>query len=263
MAQGPPTPPPTSTTEIQDQVRDAVLDRSSDPPAERAPSPPLPGPPLDAYQQAFPNIYELAIQRDFSALAHYAETMDLKGQNPRSPSRLLLIVPLALTYLILDNHTLAQLVVARLPENSRFHPLTRALGNLVASASEREYAQVYAHAEVMCGLAQQPESANDNLANLITTLVTLFVELFRQKTFTLLSRAFSSIETSQAQLYLGLSREQLLSATSGAWRYDSVSDMLYPPGNNDTTLHTNCPVPSSLDTFDSVASDLIKLESGL
>ncbi|KAI6166851.1 hypothetical protein EDD17DRAFT_1541579 [Pisolithus thermaeus] len=263
MTQGPPTPPPTSTTEIQDQVRDAVLDGSSDPPAERAHSPSLPVPTMDTYQQAFPNIYELAIQRDFLALVRYSETIDLKGQNPRSPSRLLLIVPLALSYLILDNLALAQLAVARLPENSRFHPLTRTLGNLVASASEHQYAQVYAHAEIMCGLAQQPEFANGDLANLITNLVTLFVESFRRKTFTLLSRAFSSIETTQAQIYLGLSRERLLSATSGAWQYDSELDVLYPPGKNETSLCANRPAPSSLDTLDSVASDLIKLESGL
>lgn len=218
---------------------------------------------MDTYQQAFPNVYELAIQRDFSALALYAETMDLKGQSPRSPSRLLLIVPLTLTYLILDNLTLAQLAVARLPENLRFHPLTRALGSLVASASEREYTQVYTHAEVMCSLTQQSESANDTLANLITNLVTQFVDSFRQKTFTLLSRAFSSIETTQAQVYLGVSREQVLSATSGTWQYDSASDTLTPLHENDTSLHTKCPAPSSLDTFDSVASDLIKLESGL
>lgn len=263
MTQGPPTPPPTSTTEIQDQVRDAVLDGSSDPPAERAHSPPLLVPTMDTYQQAFPNIYELAIQRDFSEVVRYSETIDLKGQNPRSPSRLLLIVPLALSYLILDNPTLAQLAVARLPENSRFHPLTRTLGNLVASASGHQYAQVYAHAEIMCSLTQQPESANDDLANLITNLVTLFVELFRRKTFTLLSRAFSSIETTQAQIYLGLSREQLLSATSGAWQYDSTSDVLYPPGKNNMSLRMNLSAPSCLDIFDSVAGDLIKLESGL
>ncbi|KIK31024.1 hypothetical protein PISMIDRAFT_128886 [Pisolithus microcarpus 441] len=261
MTQGPPTPPPTSTTEIQDQVRDAVLDGSSDRPAERAHSPPLSVPTMDTYQQAFPNIYELAIQRDFSEVVRYSETIDLK--NPRSPSRLLLIVPLALSYLILDNPTLAQLAVARLPENSRFHPLTRTLGNLVASASGHQYAQVYAHAEIMCSLTQQPESANDDLANLITNLVTLFVELFRRKTFTLLSRAFSSIETTQAQIYLGLSREQPLTATSGAWQYDSTSDVLYPPGKNNTSLRMNLSAPSCLDIFDSVAGDLIKLESGL
>ncbi|KAI6036427.1 hypothetical protein BKA83DRAFT_4162648 [Pisolithus microcarpus] len=259
MTQGPPTPPPTSTTEIQDQVRDAVLDGSSDRPAERAHSPPL---------------------RDFSEVVRYSETIDLKGQNPRSPSRLLLIVPLALSYLILDNPvTLAQLAVARLPENSRFHPLTRTLGNLVASASGHQYAQVYAHAEIMCSLTQQPESASDDLANLITNLVTLFVELFRRKTFTLLSRAFSSIETTQAQIYLGLSREQPVIwydvrngflhqskfsvATSGAWQYDSTSDVLYPPGKNNTSLRMNLSAPSCLDIFDSVAGDLIKLESGL
>ncbi|KAL4067790.1 hypothetical protein J3A83DRAFT_4374124 [Scleroderma citrinum] len=178
MAQGPPTPPPTSTTELQDQVRDSVtgdIGPSSSTLVESAVIAPQPAPSIDIYQQVFPQICELALRRDLSELAQYAELFDLKGRNARSHTRLLVVAPLVLAYLILDDLPLAQLTLARLPDNLRLYPLTLAIGSLVTAVSERNYTRVYSHAEVLATLIQQPEFANDTLANLMASMVTTFV----------------------------------------------------------------------------------------
>lgn len=264
MAQGPPTPPPTSTTEFQDQVRDSVTGgtgTSSGTPEENT-SMARPTPVIDTYQQAFPQICEFALRGDFPALVQYAELSDLKGRNARNQTRLLVVAPLILAYLILDELTLAQLTLARFPENLRHHPLTRTIASLVTSTSECNYAQVYSHGEVLAALTQQPEFANTPLADLITSMVVMFVESFRQKIFSLLSQAFSSISITQAQIYLGLTRDQLLSATTGAWQCNPASDTLHPLGIGNPTAATNNSTPSSLGTFESVTSSLIRLEVG-
>ncbi|KAG6334731.1 hypothetical protein ID866_4349 [Astraeus odoratus] len=282
MTQGPPTPPPSSTTEIQDQVRDAVAsaaEGSSNTSAESAP--PTPAPVADSYQQAFPQICDLASQSDFSALAQFSELSDLKGRNARSHTRLLVVVPLILAYLIQDDLTLAHLVLVRLPENLRVHPLIRAIENLLTSASERQYVDVYSHAGLLCTFTQQSEFPDDILGNLVASMVAMFVESFRRRTYFLLSQAMSSIKTTQAQAYLGFTREQLLSGmTCGTWQYNPASDTLHPLSIGNTVTganysgssiaivsgiraHTLSSVPSTLDTFHSVSNGLINLEAGL
>jgi len=80
MAQGPPTPPPTSTTEFQDQVRDSVTGgtgTSSGTPEENT-SMTRANPVVDSYQQAFPQICGFALRGDFPTLVQRAELSDLK-----------------------------------------------------------------------------------------------------------------------------------------------------------------------------------------
>lgn len=194
-------------------------------------------------------------------LSQYAELYDLKGRDIRDESRLLLVVPLVLAYLILDDLTPANLVLARLPENLLSHPLTRSVVRLLVSTSDRKYEEIYSRAEALCALTQQPEFSNTAFANLISSMTVLFTDSFRQRTFALLSRAFSSITTTQAHNYLGLGREELLSAITGSWRYDPESDTLHPlETNNSTVCSGPAGTPSSLDTFESVTNCLIKLE---
>lgn len=71
--------------------------------------------------------------------------------------------------------TLAQLTLARLPENLRHHPLALAIASLVALTIRRDYAQVYSYGEVLTTLVRQPEFANLPLADLITSMVAMFV----------------------------------------------------------------------------------------
>lgn len=74
MANGPPTPPPTTQTEIQDASRTVVPAQSS----SSAPVAPAPQARQDAYQTGFPRIAELASAGDYEGLIRFAEYLDLR-----------------------------------------------------------------------------------------------------------------------------------------------------------------------------------------
>lgn len=73
MAQGPPTPPPTTETEIQDQARVAVENL----PTASAPTMPSTTQ-LDVFQTAFPAIVDLASRSNFQNLIQVAENANLQ-----------------------------------------------------------------------------------------------------------------------------------------------------------------------------------------
>ncbi|KAH7889525.1 hypothetical protein F5I97DRAFT_1844907 [Phlebopus sp. FC_14] len=252
MNQGPPTPPPTSTTELRDEARDSAVSTSKTsssfsqfPPAA-----------VDSYQQAFPQIYEFAMRNDFSAVAQLAQIHDLNGTNDNSYTRLLLVVPLVLAYLVLDNLTLAQHVLMRLPESLLHLPISRALTNLLASASERNYANIFSRVQTLCILVEQPDFPDSALAKVVILMAAAFADSFRQRAFTLLSGAFASIKVSQAQMYLGSTREELLAASSTRWQYDAGTDTLHPIAVASSSGSTAPSLPSSLGTFQVVANGL-------
>lgn len=76
-----PTPPPADTTKSQGQSMDSTTgdtgSSSREPEVESA-SMAQPTPPIDTYQQAFPQICEFALLCDLPALVQYAELFDLK-----------------------------------------------------------------------------------------------------------------------------------------------------------------------------------------
>lgn len=78
---GPPTPPPTSQTEIADEARAAVpvaVDPSlALPPATVAPIQQKQGP-QDSYQLLFPTLANLAFQDEYKQIVAVAEREDLK-----------------------------------------------------------------------------------------------------------------------------------------------------------------------------------------
>lgn len=83
MANGPPTPPPTTETEIQDEAR-----TNQPPPAvAHATEPatvtvPVPQPvPQDSYERKFPNIVGLASQGNWKELIQFAELSELVVQS--------------------------------------------------------------------------------------------------------------------------------------------------------------------------------------
>lgn len=85
MAQAPPTPPPMSATELRDEARDSIIASStgsSDPTTSPNSSGSLePSPQLsavqDIYQQVFPQLSDLAEQRNYIGIINIAEHHDL------------------------------------------------------------------------------------------------------------------------------------------------------------------------------------------
>ncbi|KAG2362486.1 hypothetical protein BDR07DRAFT_1284470 [Suillus spraguei] len=236
MAQAPPTPPPMSATELRDEARDSILTssaESSDPSTSSNSSGSAEPPQLpavqDIYQQVFPQLSDLAEQKNFIAITNIAEHHDLNGSNDKSYSRLLLIAPLVLAYMVLDDLTPAQHALARLPENVSSHPLSHALAALLVSASERKYENTYARAQELFQMSQQSDFPDSRLGKTVGLLVNDFLDEFRKNTFTLVSRAFACLHITEAQKLLGLGRKEVLAiANSNHWQFDAASGILRP-----------------------------------
>lgn len=69
----------------------------------------------------------------------------------------------------------ARYALTRLPDNLASLPLSQALLDLVASASERKHVKVYTRAESLFNLVSEPDFFDAKLASVIAEMVTTFV----------------------------------------------------------------------------------------
>ncbi|KDQ61113.1 hypothetical protein JAAARDRAFT_152171 [Jaapia argillacea MUCL 33604] len=280
MNNGPPTPPPTTERELLEQQQTAapavaVAEGSATnpvptPPAEvTLPSGSAPqqqaepqAPQQDAYTSLFPTIADLALQGKYEQLVQLAEERDLNTLGDRQYTRMLLIAPLVLSYLILDQLPPARFALQRLPNQLANHPLTTSLFKLLASTWERKYINVYPRAEEVYELVSRPGFPDRGLAPIVQAMTTTFIETFRERTFALLSRAYTSLSLGQAQMYLGLGVDRLIPATQAkGWVYD-VHLQVFVPRPIPTTAVNGVPrAPSTLASFHTIANGVIQLES--
>jgi len=218
------------------------------------------------YQQLFPTLANLAVQSDLQDLVRTAEGGDIEVE-PESnfdETRLLLVAPLVLAYINLDDTPPARIALSRLPDHLQSHPLTGALLRLIAATRYRNYATVYKSAEELVGVVQASGFFDPSLAAIIKLLIDRFIETFRQRTVVLLAKAYTSITVEQTQVYLGLPAELVLSVALGSgWSYDAANQVLTPSA---ARLRGN-PVPlnrgkgSSLSTFGAVVGSASQLEN--
>ncbi|KAI0076455.1 hypothetical protein K474DRAFT_1662981 [Panus rudis PR-1116 ss-1] len=299
---GPPTPPPSSAQEIQDAQRaPASTDTASEPPASQSSeasqievdptTEPIPAsttpaavasslppvaesqpqvppfrtphiPEAGVYQALFPTLVDLASKRDYARLIEAAETGDLNADGDHHPTRLLVIVPLVLSYLTLDNIPPAIFALTRLPDNLRSLATTQALFHLTASTSERKYSNIYGRAADLITASQSFQVPGANFPEVVKGMTDAFIDAFRRKTFALLSKAYSSIHISQVQKYLGFEAEQAIAvAKEYQWSYDPSSGVFSPStaalAQVAADAATRRSGPSSLSTFESLANSLI------
>ncbi|THV07804.1 hypothetical protein K435DRAFT_788154 [Dendrothele bispora CBS 962.96] len=217
----------------------------------------------DPYQLIFPEILNCVTQKDFRKAASIAETTDINNESTRL-SRILVITPIVLAYLISDELSLARLVMKRLPPHLP-NALVQGLGRLLQAVSARDYPNVYAHAHALVALTEQPDFPDPSLASVIKTMTEAFLESFRHRTFILLSRAYTSISLPLAQSYFGLPAESLLEvATANQWTYNASSQILTPiPYKAPKSLQipsSSVPITSSLANLNFIASSVSKLE---
>ncbi|KAG6877733.1 hypothetical protein C0993_004550 [Termitomyces sp. T159_Od127] len=231
MVHGPPTPPPTTETEIQDQARVAVEDLP----------PPVPSTTqLDAFQTVFPTIVDLASEANFQSLIQVAENANLQVCDPvRLPP--------------------ARFALTQLPEDVYSTPLVNSLFGLLVSTWDRDHANVYFRAQELRNLVQQPEFFDEQLGSVLSGLVKTFVETFRRRTVNLLSAAYTSLPAPLAQMYLGMKQDELLAAAQGeGWLFNASTNLFIP--STEASIATTQPSPSSLPSFHSVTDSVAKLE---
>ncbi|KAJ7137787.1 COP9 signalosome, partial [Mycena epipterygia] len=258
---GPPTPPPSSATEIQDATRTVIPPLPAASTSAAAPVAP-PSQRQDQYTHIFPQIASLASENNFRDLIRVAEAHDIASDAERQTSRLLLTAPLILAYLTIDDLPPARCALMRLPNNLATSPLGKQLGSLLASTSERKYTNVYTRSQGLLELVGQPDFFDTSLGALLGVMISTFLEEFRQRTFILLSKAYTSLTLPLAEMYLGFPTDRVLSvAANSGWAYDASTQILSPAAKPNMGLTTNGFSPfSSLATFDFVANSVAKLE---
>jgi len=150
----------------------------------------------------------------------------------------------------------------RLPDAVASLPLAQALLNLFASVWEGRYENVYSRAEPLFNLARQADfSRIEVAAAVLTTLVSTFIESFRQRTIVLLSKAYTTIPLALAEVYLGLPTGELLSSIlEKGWNFDAASRILTPVTVARRYSH-RCSIPSTLGMFNSVTDHVTWLEA--
>ncbi|KAJ3814693.1 COP9 signalosome [Lentinula lateritia] len=261
MANGPPTPPPTTDVEFQDEARmndplPLAVDGTSDPVPETTSVQPPPQQTIqlqDPYGLIFPRIEELATQKRWVELIDIAEITEINA-------RLALSRQTLGAYLIKNDLPIAKLVLERLPPDIRLNPLIKNLGLLTTAYSAGAYDQIYSNANALVNAVAKPEFQQPELAQVINIMVESFLFSFRDRTFLLLSRAYTSITLSLAEMYFGLGSSELLPvAARHGWAYDTSTKVLKPVPTNVPASFV-APAVSSLVNFDFIAQSVSQLE---
>ncbi|KAI0822826.1 hypothetical protein BC628DRAFT_1387842 [Trametes gibbosa] len=279
---GPPTPPPSSAVEIEDAARTVLPPQAQ---AEPTPAPAIepvtvppapvtedtqsapPGLPKQSttYELLFPSIKDLAKNGSLRELIELAERGDLSGEYHADPSRLLLVGPLVLAYLILNELPAACHVLTRLPDSLAAYPLSQGLFQLLASTHEREYLEVYRRAEELHQYVSQSAFPEAQLGQILAGMATSFVGSFRKKTFELLSKAYTTIPLPLAQWYLGYSAEQsdevLNVAQANGWTFNQDTQILTPSPQSTLSSRGSAYAQSTLQALNLVADTVANLEA--
>jgi len=165
-----------------------------------------------------------------------------------------------LSYLIVNDLPSAKFALLRLTDAVASLPTARALLNLFASVWERRYENVYSRGEALFNIAQQGDSSHTEVAGVFTSLVTAFIESFRQRTVVLLSKAYTTIPFAIAQAYLGLPAEELLSLVSEkGWHFEAATHVMTPA--RVAFKISSSATPSTFAMFDTVTDNVARLET--
>ncbi|KAF9052824.1 hypothetical protein BJ165DRAFT_1523583 [Panaeolus papilionaceus] len=228
MVNAPPTPPPTSPRELLDDARNNVMDAVvvTDPStAHQLHSQPRP----ELYGAVISTLKAAIANRDYRQALNVAENFNLNTSVDRSAARLLIVAPLVLGYLIEDNLQPARFVISKMPESLQALPVTHRLSDLLLYAINRNHAKVYNHSAELANVVSKPDFPDKDLADLITGLLPGFINAFRDRTFQLLSKAYTSLSLPLASIYLGLPAEQLVTvAQNNGWLYDPPTQTFQP-----------------------------------
>ncbi|KAF9519999.1 hypothetical protein BS47DRAFT_918663 [Hydnum rufescens UP504] len=180
-------------------------------------------------------------------------------------SRMLVIGPLVMAYLILDDLPPARFALIRLPHDLASQILPQALFNLLASTTDRKYTNVYRHTnELLDVLTQDPmvSGVDVELGIVLRSMLEKFLDAFRMRTFDLLRGTYTAIPLEKVQGYLGLEAEVVLQAAKnlGQWAYDANTRLLTPVPHSSLNITDST---SNIMTFHSVAGTAVQLESSI
>ncbi|KAH9928169.1 uncharacterized protein B0H18DRAFT_1001566 [Fomitopsis serialis] len=273
---GPPTPPLTTEAEIQDAARSSNPPQPTPMATDTDPTTPPPEQPPQsqqtepasvtdaepqgtAYERLFLTLADLAAQGRYRELALEAERGDAAEGNVHDVTRLFVLAPLVLAYLVLDDVAAARHALTRLPESHLRLPVSMSLFGILTAVHNRQHEAVYARAEDLFNLCHQPALSGGKLGTVLAGMTTAFIDAFRTKTFTLLGKAYTTISVPLAQSYLGLPIDQILAAAANnGWAYDAAAQVLTPP-RSATRTRVVITDPSTLSTLGAVVDGIARV----
>ncbi|KAH8117068.1 hypothetical protein DFH11DRAFT_1579038 [Phellopilus nigrolimitatus] len=216
------------------------------------------------YLKIFPSLTNFALQNQLSALIELAEIVDLNADSAShmDESRLLLVAPLILSYIITDELPPARIALSRLPESLSVHSLSRALLKLLASVQNRSYSMVYKSAETLVDVVQESDFFDKALTAVIKVMTERLLSTFRHKTMLLLAKAYTTIRLSVAQSYLDLAEDDIVEVSKKYnWTYDPSNQTFIPSRFSSTaSVPLSGGSTSSLTTVKLVISGAAQLE---
>ncbi|KAF8651479.1 hypothetical protein AX16_004777 [Volvariella volvacea WC 439] len=215
---------------------------------------------VELYQVEISQLSELASAGHYREIVDFAERADISLEGDNEPGkRFVVVAPLTLAYLILNDLPPARFTLARLPEALLTHALPKLLFSLVAATWDRKHTQVYVRAQSLIQLVTRPDFFNPTLGSLISAMVLTFAERFRERTFSLIASAFTSISVALLQSYLGLTSEQLLPLLAQkGWEYNATTQIVVPGGSGVASCEPRA--AATLKTFHVVTDSVAKLE---
>ncbi|KAI5119946.1 hypothetical protein M0805_002135 [Coniferiporia weirii] len=216
------------------------------------------------YQNVFQSLADFAMQDRLPALVDLALAADLNvdSESRLDQSRLLLVAPLVLSYITLDELSSARIAMSRLPAILAEHTLSRALFKLLDSVQIRLHPAIYKNAGDLTALVQQPNFFDKSLAAVIKLMTEQFISTFRHKMMELIARAYTSISISMVQPYLNLPEEDVRRAAKNyGWTYDSETRIINPSSSTMPATSSFGSSVSSLSTVGLLVNGAAQLET--
>jgi len=175
--------------------------------------------------------YEIEVQtliasQNWPALVQISEQIEFESSNePPTPSSGTFYGIHLFAYLIVNDINSARFLWKRIPtEIKAANPELANIWKIGQNVWKREYHNIYSLLSVHWSLIYQP-------------LATAFTAAFRNRTFALLSRAYSSISAQDCAAILGFSPEEVVKlVTAQGWTYDPSTKLIEPKPQTENNI---------------------------
>jgi len=222
------------------------------------------------YRQVFPDLLQAYESARYGEVIKLAEEAEIVYPSMKQvPTRLLITIPLVLSYLCQDDLSPAYWALFRLPRVLHTFGPTRALEELLSAIDARNYAHVYAAANNLITVTTGSLKGEDELDLAIKPMVEAFIKTYQTRLVSVLGRAFASLPVTDAAAYLGKTSEEAVSTCkSMGWTLDEPTSTLRPAlatplANGAVAVPSPFPsscAPSTLMDFVGIANGASQLE---
>ncbi|EJU00769.1 hypothetical protein DACRYDRAFT_117178 [Dacryopinax primogenitus] len=222
------------------------------------------------YRQVFPDLVQAYRRRGYQDVVRLAEETEISYPTMKErPTRVLITIPLVLSYLFLNDLPSAYWALERLPKVLHTFGPIRALGELLSAIASRNYAQIPLDARNLISVTTGSLQGEDELDLAIRPLVEEFIRTYQTHLIIVLGQAYASLSMADAAVYLGKAHPDANPAfTAVGWKFDEATSCLTPTptmtqSNGVISVLAPSAAPSTLMDFVGIASGASRLESAI